>query len=128
MVSCKLIQCNNTLYLSSLVYMVNRTITYDVTIYNIQIHVYSLWISLSFMLLLYLYISVIFSKFKDQSNRYVPRRKDKRRHLLISVKFLYLHGPILTQCLDSIDLWTLSVLVSFLALTTRFPMPPNKAT
>lgn len=128
MVSCKLIQCNNTLYLSSLVYMVNRTITYDVTIYNIQIHVYSLWISLSFMLLLYLYISVIFSKFKDQSNRYVPRRKDKRRYLLISVKFLYLHGPILTQCLDSIDLWTLSVLVSFLALTTRFPMPPNKAT
>lgn len=128
MVSCKLIQCNNTLYLSSLVYMVNRTITYDVTIYNIQIHVYSLWISLSFMLLQNIYISVIFSKFKDQSNRYVPRRKDKRRHLLISVKFLYLHGPILTQCLDSIDLWTLSVLVSFLALTTRFPMPPNKAT
>lgn len=128
MVSCKLIQCDNTLYLSSLVYMVNRTILYDITIYNIQIHVYSLWISLSFMLLLYLYISVIFSKFKDQSNRYVPRRKDKRRYLLISVKFLYLHGPILTQCLDSIDLRTLSVLVSFLALTTRFPMPPNKAT
>lgn len=127
MVSCKLIQCNNTLYLSSLVYMVNRTITYDVTIYNIQIHVYScgyLYRSCFY----FIYISVIFSKFKDQSNRYVPRRKDKRRHLLISVKFLYLHGPILTQCLDSIDLWTLSVLVSFLALTTRFPMPPNKAT
>lgn len=127
MVSCKLIQCNNTLYLSSLVYMVNRTITYDVTIYNIQIHVYScgyLYRSCFY----FIYISVIFSNFKDQSNRYVPRRKDKRRHLLISVKFLYLHGPILTQCLDSIDLWTLSVLVSFLALTTRFPMPPNKAT
>lgn len=60
MVSCKLIQCDNTLYLSSLVYMVNRTITYDVTIYNIQIHVYSLWISLSFMLLLYIHFSNIF--------------------------------------------------------------------
>lgn len=127
MVSCKLIQCNNTLYLSSLVYMVNRTITYDVTIYNIQ------YMSIACGYLYrscfyFIYISVIFSNFKDQSNRYVPRRKDKRRHLLISVKFLYLHGPILTQCLDSIDLWTLSVLVSFLALTTRFPMPPNKAT
>lgn len=44
------------------------------------------------------------SNLKDQSNRYVPRRKDKRRHLLVSVKFLYLHGPILTQCLHSIDL------------------------